>query len=57
MGNVLDALLRRQNLRKNFKSYIFQAGFAVIYLHEQRIVHRDLKVENYLMANDQRVSI
>lgn len=57
-GNVLDVLLDRPKLRENFKSYILQAGIAVTYLHEQGIVHRDLKVENYLMElNNITVSV
>lgn len=33
-----------------------QAGSAVTYLHEHGIVHRNLKLENYLMASDDTVS-
>ncbi|XP_028408783.1 tyrosine-protein kinase JAK3-like isoform X2 [Dendronephthya gigantea] len=56
-GNILDAMLQRPELRLYYKLYIYQAAAAVSYLHQQGIVHRNLKVENYLLANDQSIKL
>ena len=45
-------MLQRPQLRKLYKSYVHQAAVAVAFLHQHGIVHGNLKVENYLLAND-----
>ncbi|XP_028401092.1 dual specificity protein kinase zakA-like [Dendronephthya gigantea] len=57
MGNIRDALLQHVELRNNLKLYIRQAASALFYLHEERIVHRKIRIENYLIDNEGRIKL
>jgi calcium-dependent protein kinase len=49
-GELLDHLNSHQSLDENIvRRYVKQILGAIIYLHERGIVHRDLKLENFLL--------
>ncbi|CAB4025325.1 MAP kinase kinase kinase Byr2 [Paramuricea clavata] len=54
-GNICDAMLCHPALRDNLKKYIPQTGSAVMYLHSKGIVHRNVKLENFLVCNQSTV--
>lgn len=56
-GNICDAMLCHPALRDNLKKYIPQTGLAVMYLHSQGIVHRNVKLENFLVCNQSTVCV
>ncbi|XP_028397503.1 uncharacterized protein LOC114521308 [Dendronephthya gigantea] len=57
LGNVLDAMLQIPLLRGSYNSYIHQAAKAVAYLHTHGIVHGNLKVENFLLVNFDKIKL
>ncbi|RGB43841.1 kinase-like domain-containing protein [Rhizophagus diaphanus] len=38
-------------------SYIFQMADALLYLHNKKVIHRDLKLENILLSNNDKIKI
>ena len=53
-GENLDNYLKRQGSRvdwKNKKKIILEIAKGLKYLHERNLVHRDLKVDFYLLSN------
>ena len=55
LGNVLSALLSTPNLRQYLVLYMIQTASAVIYLHEQGILHGCLRGENILLESAKQV--
>ena len=58
-GGEIFRLLRQENLFPNDVAlfYITEIVLALEYLHQQRIVYRDLKPENLLIASDGHLKI
>jgi calcium-dependent protein kinase len=53
-GELLDEILRKQILSEALAAtYMKQILSAVVYCHNHRIVHRDLKLENIMFVNKQ----
>jgi len=50
-GELYDEIIRRKSFTEGDASYIMrQLVEALDYLHQQGIVHRDLKLENLLLV-------
>lgn len=57
IGNLYDYLKPRIFTEKEIKCYIKQLLTAVAYLHELNIVHRDIKLENVLVFEKNRIKL
>jgi phosphorylase kinase gamma subunit len=57
-GELFDLLNRSVTLsEKKTRSYMRQLFDGVSYMHEKQIIHRDLKLENILCIDEQRIVI
>lgn len=57
-GEVFDYLVAHGRMKeKEARAKFRQIVFAVEYLHQKRIVHRDLKAENLLLDGDMNIKI
>ncbi|GAB9476341.1 Serine/threonine-protein phosphatase 6 regulatory ankyrin repeat subunit, partial [Globisporangium polare] len=55
-GGLLDYLKRDGNERKTWQK-LYEVALGVQYLHEQNIVHNDLKCDNILIGGDERAKV
>lgn len=57
-GEVFDRILQEKRLNESdAASVMYQAFSAIAYIHSMGIVHRDIKAENFLFANDGTVKL
>lgn len=57
-GDLFDEIIKKQKLSEEDARYYFkELVFAVKYLHEHNIVHRDLKAENILVGDNKELKI
>jgi len=57
-GELYDEILRRKSFTEGDTAYIMRQVFeALAYLHNQKIVHRDLKLENLLLVRKNALEI
>lgn len=55
-GDLYTFLRSKPNLKENeLKSFGRQIAEGIYYLHEKQVLHRDLKLSNVLMKNDNLV--
>lgn len=42
---------------KLVKSYLYQINEAILYCHQRRVIHRDLKPQNLLISKDGLIKV
>lgn len=57
-GDLLSYIRRRKNIEENVVKYFFKQVITGIgYIHKQKVVHRDIKLENILIDNEGVIKI
>ena len=57
-GELFDYILKRRSLKEaEAQKYFSQLICALAYMHSQKIVHRDLKLENLLLDSERNLVV
>ena len=57
-GDLLNYVRRRKSLKEDVAKFLFrQIIIGIGYIHSQKIVHRDIKLENILLDNEGCIKI